>query len=107
MFTAANTDSVQFIRQSPVMDTGERGRLYLKFIETELDFYFALAILAATQHRIGQVKAAKQSEAIAEIGYSTLQRYLSDPARAGYLTGRRRGDLDMKMIMFREALDGL
>ena len=75
--------------------------------EVEFDAYVALVILAATQHRIGQVKAAKQSEAIAETGYSTLQRYLSDPARAGYLTGRQRGDLDRKMKMFREALDGL
>ena len=107
MFTAANPDSAHCIRQSPVMDTGERGRLYLKFIETELDAYVARVIFAATQHRIGQGKAAKQSEAIAETGYSTLQRYLSDPARAGYLTSRQRGDLDRKMKMFREALDGL
>jgi hypothetical protein len=83
------------------------ARLYQWFIGMELDFYFALVIRAGTERSRGHRKAARQSRALAETGYATLQRYLSDPARMELLAAGQRDELTAKMIAFREALDGL
>ncbi len=77
-------------------------QLYVEFLTTELQAYCAAASLAAMQYETGRLKAARQSQALAETGCATLRRYMTDPMQ---LIGEHRREVEAQMKGLQEALD--
>jgi hypothetical protein len=85
----------------------EAGQLCLEFVKTELKAYFAVTSRAETQYESGRPEAARKSQALAETGYVTIQRYMSDPVYSKHLRGEERREIDSELGAFRRALDWL
>lgn len=79
----------------------------ITFLRTELASCFILAGVAETDQRTHNTVNAKRSLTNAESGYSTLQRFLSDPRHTKFISDEELMDLKEAMMELREKLDDL
>ncbi len=90
---------------SPVDD--ESSELPRQFLESELDFYAALAEKAALHYSLGQFRTGRKAHSVAAAGYAALRRYVSEPHFASSLAGTKFLTFKGKMANFAEMLSSL
>jgi len=79
----------------------------VEFLRTELTLCFTFIRLADTEHKIGGREHAQGFIKDAEKGYSTLQRFLSDPKHNRHLTEDETRELSGEMHRLRGEIDRL
>jgi hypothetical protein len=59
---------------------------HVDFLKADLEICFTFATVAETKFRVGHSESADSALEKAQQGFNTVQRLLSDPAHAKYLT---------------------
>jgi hypothetical protein len=79
----------------------------IHFLQNDLQLCFTLVSLAETEHDVGHQEAAERSVVHAEEGYTSIQRFLSDPKHVDRIDGETRRGLAAGLVRLRARLDGI
>jgi hypothetical protein len=78
----------------------------MDFLRTELGLSFTFVDLADTHYKAGASEKAHGSIVSAEMAYSTMLRFMSDPEYANSISREERQELTAGLENLRKRLDG-